>query len=118
MASISSKGSCAERPSQSMPYRQQYTITKLIISFTSTKFPSEYFQIPSLYLTGHISHLRANVTSYEYLLQQVNWFPFPAADADEDNHLKNESLKGRIAFRLLELLRINVDFVKISLSAP
>lgn len=68
-ASISSNGSCAKRPSQSTQYRQQYKITKLIISFTSTLFPSEDRQIPSFYLPGHICHLRANVTTYEYLLE-------------------------------------------------
>lgn len=116
LASITSNRSCAEKPSQNLPYREQYKTTKQIISFSSTKLPSKD-QIPSFYLPGHICHLRANVTSHEFLLEWLNWFPLPVADADEENHLTNESPKDVIAFRLLELLRINVDFVKISLSA-
>lgn len=111
-ADLASNGSYAEKPSQSMLYTQQYEITNPIISFSSTKFPSEDCQVPSFYLRGHICHLRVNVTSYEYFLEWLNWFQLPVADADEENHLTNESQKDIITFRLFELLRINVDFVK------
>lgn len=59
MVSISSNESSGKGPSQSMLYRKQYKITKLIFSFSSIKFHSECCQIPSFCLPDLICHLRA-----------------------------------------------------------
>lgn len=72
-----------QKDRQSMPYIHQYKIIKPIISFSSTNFLSDECQLPSSYLPGHICHLKTNVTSYQYLVERLNWFPLPVAGADE-----------------------------------